>query len=253
MVADANTTRSSAFRVPSGEIVRLRSRSADLSHNWFCWAELVPNGQSSSPRTAGERRGFMVGPTSAVDVAITGVLQGTVRERVRFAAGDFVIADGQKESFAAWIGPWHAAYGWFSPNTPSTTVLGTFSGLAFVDDALGLRINSRTERLGRLLVTKRIPDVGLMQIMRGTEAAGLLPTWSGATVRAGEVWRKAVSDGDTNPHQHLLFASTSAVVIMDADPDRLKFHPDAPATPPAEADRLVLGFLEDLVELTWGR
>src|SRR2546429_4841618 len=81
------------FRVPSGDLVRLRVRGADLSDPWFSWFELTTNSQTMSPRGGVGKRGFNVGPRSAADTAVQNLLNGRVRETVRFAGGEVVIGD----------------------------------------------------------------------------------------------------------------------------------------------------------------
>ena len=238
----ASPQHDSSFQAPSGQIVRLRSRTADVSKGWFCWAELTPNSQSPSARGVGERRGFMVGPRATVDTAVEGVLRGVIRERVGFAGGEFVVADGQDESLGAWVGPWHSVYGWFAdPLRETSSILGYFSDLAFVDTVRGVRISSRRERLARVIVSKQIPGVGRVQIMKGTEAIGLVPSWSGARVRAGELWRKAAEEPE-GAHVHLVLASRSAVAVLYTDP----------VAAGVDEERLGLDFMRDLVEVSWG-
>lgn len=242
--------RTASFRTPSGEVVRLSGRTADLSEPWFCWVELVPDGASASPRGTGERRGFMVGPRSVVDAAVP-MMNGAVRERVAYAGGTFVVVDGPEQCLGAWTGPWHAVYGWFDLKATTSALLGHFSGLSLTDTREGVRIRAAAERFGRTLVIKQIPGVGLVQMMKGAEAVSLLPSWSGARVAAGEVWRKAAADPDDHIHEHYVLASPSAVAIVHTAPAHLRFEPTS-AQAAVDEDRLALGFLTDLDELSWG-
>ncbi|HEX2050454.1 MAG TPA: hypothetical protein VHJ34_07460 [Actinomycetota bacterium] len=244
--------RSTRFQAPSGEIVTLDARGFDLSEPWFCWAELVTRADAAT-RGAPRQRGFQIGPRASVDTAIAKVLKGTVRERVALGGGELVIADGRKgsESFAAWTGPWHAAYGWFGDNLKSTTaIVAHFSDVRFVDGPLGLRLSSRGDELGRTMVTKRVAGIGLVQIMEGSAASGLVPAWSGAKVQAGELWKREVHAPGGGHAPLYLLASRTAVATLTPD-DSFPTFDDGPSPAAANRGRSAVEFLESVTELAW--
>lgn len=246
----------SRFMTPDGHVVTLRTAMFDLSEPWFCWFMLRTRSQDLSPRGAVGQRGFMVGPPTAVDTAVQGVLNGKVRDRFSFAGGEIVIADPADrtmETLGAWVGPWHVMYGWFGDALRSTAqITGFFSGLAFTDTPDGLRVRSRSEKFDRVWVTKQIPGVGQLRIMDGAVGANLLPAWAGARTAAGEFWKDGPHEHpDGDPDTSYLFGSDSAVALLQPDVGFLMF--DAAAAARVNSDQRAVDFLSDIQELTWSR
>lgn len=163
------------------------------------------------------------------------------------------MADGAEAVLGSWVGPWHSVYGWFPTKEPTTKVVGYFAGLTLADTEQGVHISSRRERAGRMLVSKQVPGVGMLQIMNGAEAVNLLPAWTGARVRVGEAWRKSATEPENYEHAHYVVASASAVGVVYADPSYPDLHSAASLAGVTDEEQVVRSFLEDLVQLSWGR
>lgn len=91
-------------------------------------------------------------------------------------------------------------------------------------------------------MSKRIPNIGVLDNKQAATALDLVPAWSGARVPTGEVWRlgtaAAVNDGATAPTQ-LLHATESTVTVLSGDGEN--YHREEPR----------LRFLKELRHISW--
>jgi hypothetical protein len=115
-------------------------------------------------------------------------------------------------------------------------ILALYDRLSFDDSPMGVRVSTAKvprESIHAEAVTKRIPGVAMLDITRGADSAGLIPKWSGARTRSGEVWRR-----EAGLNSVLVHASATAVTVVQPDLE------DS-----GESERLT--FLDAVTEISW--
>lgn len=235
------------YQSASGAIITIDAPGYDLSQPWFSSFRL----RLEPPYTAGgellRNRAFQVGPVGIVELHTEYILKGEIVDRLSFAGGSLVVARSHvdERGLAAWQGRWHAVYAWLNtPGTTVSTVIGLFDRLEFVDSPAGVVVRTGSvpaETLYAEQVTKHIPGAGLLSITPAQDAMSLIPTWSGARVRSGEVWQKTVPTA-TGTARWFLHASPTAVTVVEREPNEL-------ADSVQDTQRLT--FLDQLAGLSW--
>jgi len=229
------------FRTASGGLISIDVPGYDLGDPWFSSFRVVLDRPYSGLPTEPELRGFEIAPAGNLEPLLAEVRPGRVIEELSAQGGLLRIGrvDEDGQHVAAWTGRWHEVRAWMPPSdTPARQALAHFEGLRFHDSPLGVRVEPFAVPAARIEaedVIKLVPGIGFLNIMRADNAAGLVPAWSGARVRSGEVWRK--TDSETNVPL-LLHASVTAVTVI---------HGQSPAGPTSAQ----LDFLDRLIDLSW--
>ncbi|MQA25908.1 MAG: hypothetical protein GEU94_10610 [Micromonosporaceae bacterium] len=233
------------FQTASGAIVAINAPGYDLSQPWFHSFHVKVEAPYGASAPSVRNRAFQVAPVGTVDTFVEYDLRGKIVEELSALGGRLLIARNHEgRGIAAWRGRWHEVYIWLNePGFTAREVLDQYDRLAFADSPLGVRVRtsqSPKETIYREEVGKSVPNVAHLTIVDGGQALELLPKWSGAKVRSGEVWQKQAPASDGGLRKLFVHASSSAVTVLD-DID------------PSDPDSKRLGFLDGLVSLTWTR
>jgi len=235
------------FGPPDSGIVTIRAAGYDLTQPWFASVKIRVERPYASPTLI--NRGLLIGPVGTVEGHVRQLLKGRFTERLSGRGGQFLVgrSDVDGHGLVAWQGRWNEVYGWVNqPDVPTSQMLRLFDRLTFRDSRLGVRVVTRAipkETLYAIEITKHVPGVGFLFIHKGNDAAELLPRWSGARVRSGEVWRKNVALPGNAGEEVLVHASSSAVTVLYSE------QPVPAAS--ASRDTVRLDFLDQLEELSW--
>jgi hypothetical protein len=232
---------SSAVVTPDGRRLTLEAEGYDLSEPWFVAFRTRPKDGYTASDRATLQRAFQIGPTGTALSHATVLLEAEVRERFRMHGGEVLLAVGPDDAgIAAWTGPWHDLYAFvYGDQRESAAVAWYFDRLAVRDDPEGLRVRPTHpgEEIHAVTLSTSVPSAGHLEVTDARESAALLPRWSGARVRSGEVWRRKAADGPDPSEQVVVHASETAVTVLYQDHEA------------ARDGRLQ--FLEALVALRW--
>lgn len=233
------------FVTVSGDTVRVEAPGYDLTKPWFGSFRLRVRPPYPRGAPGLQNRGLMVGPVGSTGLLIERLLRGRVTEELSAQGGRILIARGDFEDrgLVVWRGRWHEVYGWANePGTSSGQMLRLFDRLTLADSPEGLRVHLDpvpAETIHFEEVVKRVPDVGILHIRRGAEAAELVPEWSGTPVPSGEVWQQR---GTVQGGQAVrLYVHASRTAVTTLAPDRQAGVPDGRR----------LRFLQALTEISW--
>lgn len=243
----AQAGASPRFLTPDGQLVTIDAPGYDLRDPWFASIRIRTQRPYAGLPTGLELRELHLAPAGNYDRVIEHVLHGHVVERIEAQGGHFLIAHSKTDDrgLALWRGRWHEAATWLPAvaSLPRSSALRYFDRLVFTDSPLGLKVQTRSpssEHVEIIEVSKRIPEVGFLDIKKAESAVGLVPKWAGARVRTGEVWRKetfATLDGVAS---HVLVHATPTTVTVLTGEGKDKH---------LEVSRL--DFLDSLIELNW--
>lgn len=233
------------FKTASGAVVEIDAPGYDLSEQWFHAFRVKVDGPYAETGPLPRTRAFQVGPVGTVEGFAQNVLGGEVVEQLSALGGTLVIARNPEDfGIAAWRGRWHDVFVWLNePGITARQVLSMYDRLEFVDGPLGVLVQtgaSPNETIYREEVIKSVPNVGPLEIIEASMAVDLVPNWSGAKVRSGEVWQLESTSGDGGTRRTFVHASFTAVTVLDAE--RV-----------SNPDENRLRFLDELVSLTWTR
>ncbi len=230
------------YQTASGAIVNVDAPGYDLTHPWFHSFRIRVEAPYAGTAPTLRERAFQIGPVGTIVMHAQHILKGAVEEEFSALGGTMVIArNAEGLGIAGWRGRWHEMYMWLNvPKMTARDVLGRYDRLTLLDSPLGLRVRTGTvpkETVYAEEVVKHVPNTATMTIHAGRSSTEVLPTWSGAKVRSGEVWRREVStDGGTrNVFMH---ANRSAVTVLD----------EAAA---GDADSIRLRFLDAITSVSW--
>lgn len=234
----------SRFRTPDGGTIVLDVPGYDLSDPWSAVVTVTANDPFRVLPTNRQVRGFALAFRGNYDLVIEKVLHGKVVERFSNGGGEILLARGPEQAIVLWRGQWHEAAMWLSdPDIDTAQAISVFEGLTFVDDPLGLRVrteNPETEIVETTEVVKYVPGVGYLDIKTSAAGIHLVPKWSGARTRAGEVWRSTHEATAAEPAASILIHATpSTVTVLNGDGQQKS----------DEAPRVE--FLNQLAELSW--
>jgi hypothetical protein len=227
------------FRTASGGIVTIEAPGHDLGDPWFSAFRVVLERPYAGVPAGSQLRNFETAPAGNIEELLARVRPGLVVEELSLQGGRLLIGrvDEDGQYVAGWTGRWHEVRTWLPPtDKPAHEALRSFDGLRFHDSPLGVRVELAPVPAARIEaedVIKMVPGVGILNILRADSAAGLVPAWSGARVRSGEVWRKT---DESTSEQLLLHVSVTAVSVLYGE------------TPLGNAQ---LNFLDQLVDLSW--
>lgn len=155
-------------------------------------------------------------------------LDAEIFHRLHSQRGQFLAAAprGSGAGVALWRGPHHEVAVPIPNNTGArdpAAALRPLMGLDFDDSPEGLRITPQPRLNATLTVQDSynyVTGVGEVGVHPASGALGSVPTWSGAKVPEGEIWRMD-EEGDEDadePRQFLLFAGKAAIMTITPDP-----------------------------------
>lgn len=154
------------------------------------------------------------------DYVMLELFKGEVRQRLSAQGGEFIVSRSSEDidqCVAVWRGPFHeiATYGPNRPDADVSTIIGPLLGLTFQDSADGLVVTPQSGASATVSVMgvfNSVLGVGAVEVKSAAEGIGAVPTWSGAKVPAGELWK--VEETEDSGDAHLLLATRSAVVAI---------------------------------------
>ncbi len=216
----------------------------DLDRPWFSYAEFRPRpGELSNDVLP---FGVNTGPVSSVEVGAQSI-NAVLRSEVDFDGGVIAIYDGfdggQPATLAAWRGSFNAAWGFhYRPEDTEAAIVEFFSRMRLADGELGLTVSVPQYDAAAVRAYKRVPDVGFLDVIPGSDAQQLVPRWEGDATNYGEVWRRDSLNSDWE--DMVLMASASAVATMTPD---VAVHSQR-----AVRNERAASFAVAVEELTWG-
>lgn len=151
------------------------------------------------------------------------MLKATTRGEFDVGGGTVEILDGsnpqtgERVTVAGWVGPWHAAYGFFYEKKQRTdAVLSYFSDFQFTDTTEGVTVDLRTHLLARERVVLHIGGDTMM--VEDVATSRVLPQGRGTGVEVGRAWhdRGEMPEGPTVPLVYVE-AETAAATIFVRD------------------------------------
>ncbi len=225
---------SSSHRSATGASVTLAAEGYDLTQPWFVDFRIM---RHDAAQNGGGllHRALQIAPWGNTSRMAAALLNGPVVERLRAGDGTYLIArgDGHDHRIVAWQGHWHEVFAWVNGGDQTVEQdLSIFDGLSLSDSPAGLTVTPPTIPRETLLaeeLSKHVPGVGMLQILPGASGRSLLPSWTGASVRVGEVWRKRLGrDGGERSALILGTRSSVAIIMPEHDHDgdlsnRLRF------------------------------
>jgi len=172
----------------------------------------------------GHRYEFTAGGVGLGDEVVAALGLPGFGEELAFAGGTLRIARGavtdprtgqaDAATVAAWSGARHSLVTSLY-NVSTAEVLGVFSTLRISEGPDGIAIapapDAAGTMLGRALVLKEVPGLGLLEISgRTRDAVRELPAWAGLALSSGELFRDTLSNGSA----YLVLATPAAVVTV---------------------------------------
>jgi hypothetical protein len=243
LAADSHET---TLKTANGGWVTIDAPGAALSGKWDSTIRVRVKRPYAGVASGLQLRQLHIAPTGNYDRVIEKMIFGTVVQRVRAQGGEFVIARGQpgRQGIVYWRGPWHEIAAWLLPNQDSrgSDALRLLEGLDFVDAPGGLSVLPRlpaAESVEVLDACARVPGVGWIDVYpAAAQMIGLVPAWSGAKVKAGEVWRKRPPNGGVSS---FVLAGHSAISVI---------NPEGWIDKPLR-ERRALDFINLINEVSW--
>ncbi|MGW0230624.1 hypothetical protein ACWDWO_20095 [Actinopolymorpha singaporensis] len=239
------------FRAADGSRVTLCAPGYDLTEPWSASVRITTNRPYAGTPEGLDLRHLHIARAGNYDHVLERVVDGHWSNVVQMQGGQCMIghSDSADQGLAVWRGPWHEAATWLpDPKMPGSHVLRYFAGLGFHDSPHGLRViaaRPAVHNVEVLEVSKRVPEVGHLDIRQPALAHRLVPVWSGAPVPTGEVWAEEVSPwSEKSP-------AGSDMVVIHATPSTV-------TTLPGEGDHKHLcerrvEFLHRVTEMCWAR
>lgn len=240
--------RSSArFRTANGRVATLEVPGFDVSGRWDSTIRVAPAKPDGKNPDEAYMREYHLAQRGNADYIIDHLLDAEVKQVLQAQGGQFLIAISRRDlqGLALWRGKWHEIATFLLPSQrgAGTAPLDAFKGLKFSDSPEGLVVTPPAAsgmEVSVLDVCTNVPGVGEIELKPADKALWMIPTWSGAKVRAGEVWKiDATQEFDTDAHRNLFLASTSAVITVTPD--------DTTSTDL----RRPLSFLESVATVSW--
>ncbi len=243
-----NAAERTHFRAADGSRVTLCAPGYDLTEPWSASVRITTNRPYAGTPEGLDLRQLHLTRAGNYDHVLERVVDGHWSNVVQMQGGQCMIghSDRADQGLAVWRGPWHEAATWLpDPKMQGSHVLRYFAGLGFHDSPDGLRVSATrpaAHTVEVLEVSKRIPEVGHLDIRPPGLAHRLVPVWSGATVPTGEVWAEEAFPGSSeSPDMVVIHATPTTVTTLAGERDH-KQH----------CERRV-DFLHRVTELCWAR
>ncbi|WP_151523837.1 hypothetical protein [Serinicoccus kebangsaanensis] len=189
---------------------------------------------------------FNISPRGNARGLMEHLLAADVAQQISMQGGTLLVAHSREretQGIAVWEGRWHEMSTLLLPGEKDSDALSLFDGLLFDDTPDGLQVRPTADRELGVMVAEfatGVEGVGEVEITPATASLAAVPQWSGARVRAGEVWRVDLTlDEDPRPQYGLRLASRSAVVNV------------IPTDTGDAQQREPLRFLDELRSLSW--
>ncbi|MFJ9313925.1 hypothetical protein ACIRN4_06995 [Pimelobacter simplex] len=186
--------------------------------DWNSQIDLVGRLDGTAP-DASRTRTFHVAPRGNYDSYMSFDMESAPLQRLSYDGGEFLVAasnvKGRTRGLALWRGPHHevATYVANAEALAVTPALDRLSGLRFHDEPDGLVVNSE---VGETIRVKEsftfFPEVGTLDVYSPEVGLPLVPSWSGAKARLGEVWRSAFPEDPASTF--FVVSSPSAVAVL---------------------------------------
>lgn len=171
----------------------------------------------------GRRYELTAGPLALGGEVVAALGLGGFTEELSYAGGTLRIAHGpvadprtglaDAVTVAAWHGRAHCLVASLY-NVTTTEVLGILGAVRINEHDAGIALSPTDAGtvLGRVLLLKEVPGLGLLEISgRTRDAVRELPDWAGLPVPSGELFQDTLSNG--RPY-YVLAAPTAVVTIL---------------------------------------
>lgn len=249
MLTQSKQRSSTTVQAADGCLMTLAAPGWDLTRTWDSTVRIRSGRPDGRRADNAWMREIHIAPSGNIDFLLENFLDARVTQRlVARGGGTFLIAESRQadlQGVALWRGEWHEAVAYLSPSEMGvgSRPLRVFEGLGFIDSPRGLRIvpgYGRETHIQVMDVSTYVEGAGEIEIGPAAEALQMVPTWSGAQVRGGEVWRVDTTlDEDAGAQHGLMMASRSAVLTLT---------PDDPSN-----SRLTkqLDFMQSISQVTW--
>jgi hypothetical protein len=241
-----NSSTGARFRSPDGGWVILDAAGYDLEEPWSASVRVTTKRPYAGTPDGLQLRDLHIANTGNYDLVLERVLDGRWVNIVEAQGGNFLIghSDTAEQGLAVWRGPWHEAATWLpDPKMSGSDALRYLARLYFEDSPEGLCVMptaAAIDAIDVLDVSKKIPDVGFLDIRKPETAHQLVPAWSGAPVPTGEVWMEELAPTSEGAPQVVLVHATPSTVTTLSGPEELGSM---------WQDRMK--FLHNLNELSW--
>ena len=241
-----SSSSSVEYRTPDGGQLAIDAPGYDLDEPWSASVRITTKRPYAGTPEGLQQRHLHVTPAGNYDLVLERELEGRWVNVVQAQDGYCMIghSDTAEQGLALWRGPWHEAATWLpDPRMSGSDALRYFARLWFVDSPDGLTIrpvSAAVDSVEVLDVSKRVPEVGHLDIRRPATAHPLVPAWSGASVPTGEVWHEEMSPTpDLSSDVVLIHATPSTVTTVSGERE--------------ETDRWEsrFEFLDQLAHLSW--
>ena len=218
----------SKYLTAEGSIVTIEDHGHDLSSPWDSSVRIRTKRPYGGVPDGLQLRELHIARRGNYDYVIEHVIGAPDVEVVDAQGGQYLIARSsisEEQGLALWRGDWHEIATWMPESSmPSSEALRYFADLDFADSELGLRVVARDPAVHSVEtreVSKRVPGVGFLDIYPPSEGVNWVPSWAGARVASGEVWRKDQGpDDEGRPTELLVLANASAVALLTGDLNR---------------------------------
>lgn len=215
---------------------------------WDSTIQVMAGQSDGKERDAAWLREVHIAPRGNADYIITELLDAEVTQVLEAQGGRFLVAESTRDDLqglALWRGRWHevSTYLLSAQEGPGADPLEAFDGLRFQDSEDGVVASALPHlRVSVVDVATNVDGVGDIAVAHASDALQFVPSWAGASVQAGEVWRvDTTMEEDTHAQHGFLLAGHTAVLTLTPDEP----HDRAQAGP--------LRFLESVRSLTWSQ
>ncbi|WUH99508.1 hypothetical protein OHR68_39475 [Spirillospora sp. NBC_00431] len=233
------------YRAPDGSLISIAASGYDLTDHWSADVLVRLRRPYAGVPKGRQLREFHVAPIHNYDGVLKEVINGRWVHTVESQGGTFLVGhtDEGEQGIAIWRGRWHEIATWLAePRMAGSRALSYFEGLQFKDAPDGLRVISQAAHAEDVEVRDvdvYVPTVGLLSIQPVTKAHQLVPSWSGAKTKVGEIWREETSAPDDPTEILLLHATSTTVTTLNGEGNNKG----------NEGPRVK--FLQALTELSW--
>ncbi|MCZ3389982.1 MAG: hypothetical protein LH645_12915 [Actinomycetia bacterium] len=210
---------STEFLAPDGSLVSLALPSDYIVDSWSSRAYVVAPLDGRAP-DAERIRDYHITRLGNCDYILNTMYKTYVAQEVKMSGGTLTMHVNEHPSgqgFVVWRGLEHEVSSYMPPALARNAefVFGYFSGLHFEEEAAGVLITSPETgvEVGFREATTYVRDVGLVDVRSPSEGLALVPSWQGAQVRAGEVWKASHEGEEVAPDQFILASDTAIMIV----------------------------------------